>query len=166
MLVTRIVRSVKGVAIGALALACLCPVMRASSSATEITVAPAGPASATVIEPLASPKDARPNDGLKPALLDCRAISFNSARIEHRGSNFILIVRGDAAYVPTEIALVPVMYVMMPEYWQISLVGCRAGTAARPQQPYVVELSVNGTLGHRGIRLIGASNQQRIDISQ
>jgi hypothetical protein len=133
-------------------------------SATEITRAPksaeagkplAGPAESTDDEKMAASKD-----------LDCQLIDFTTARLEHRGTDFILIIEGKARYLPSEIRLMPVMYVMMPDYWQISLVGCRASKpSADAAKPYAVDLIVNGNLGHKGIRLLGApGNQMRIDL--
>jgi hypothetical protein len=98
-------------------------------------------------------------------MLPCRPIDFSDARIEKRGMRFILVVSGSAGYAPPEIGLVPVMYVMLPDYWQISLVGCRAA-APSGSAPYTVELSLDGTLGHKGIRLMGASpsSQRRLEL--
>jgi hypothetical protein len=98
---------------------------------------------------------------------NCEPIDFSTAGLEHQGTDFVLTVTGQSRYANAEITFIPVMYVMMPDYWQISLVGCRSPQPKElPLKPYSVKLIVNGTLGHKGIRLLGASPgaQQRIDL--
>jgi hypothetical protein len=113
-------------------------------------------------------KIAPPGQALPVATQDCHVIDFTSATITRKDGKVLLHVTGQAPYLGTEIMLVPVMYVMMPDYWQMSLVGCRkAADPAQAMMPFSVELNLSGTIGHKGIRLLGASpaSQQRLDIT-
>lgn len=98
----------------------------------------------------------------------CVPIDFSEAHIVHEGADWVLEVSGRSAHRPEDIRLLPVMYVMQPDYWQVMLVGCpeRDG-ATGPVRPYKVRLKVNGSIGHKGIRLLGASpaSYKRIDIA-
>lgn len=109
-----------------------------------------------------------PDIAAAPLPETCVPIDFNEANIIHADNDWLLEVSGHSPFRPEEIRLLPVMYVMQPDYWQVMLVGCpERGKGAGVPRPYKVRLKLNGTIGHKGIRLLGASpaSYKRIDIT-
>lgn len=101
------------------------------------------------------------------ALTDCHPIDFESAEITGTGLSARLRVKGKAPAAGLTIALIPVMYVMMPEYWQIVLVGCAGRVqASQGADPFNVVFSLAGSIGRKGILLVGSSpgNEKRLDV--
>lgn len=98
---------------------------------------------------------------------DCHPIDFEMAEVVRKGSGFVLRVKGHTPEAGMTVAIVAVMYVMMPEYWRIILMGCRSGeVAAQVLVPFDVEFELGGSIGRRGIHLVGASpgSDRRIDV--
>ena len=102
-----------------------------------------------------------------PTLQSCRVIDFDSARVVTRPADpprHVLVVRGDKPFFDMAVSLSPLVYVRQPEYWGIEVVGCLSELGLPVVTPYVVTLELTGTIGTRGIEVIGASRSERIDI--
>jgi hypothetical protein len=97
----------------------------------------------------------------------CQRIDFNRAYVRTGDTGKFeryLVVSG---YKPTsnmEVKLSPLVYVRQPEYWEIEVQGCQRGLGLPVLTPYTVALRLDGTIGTRGIEVVGATRSQRIDI--
>jgi hypothetical protein len=77
---------------------------------------------------------------------------------------FILRVSGTKPYLNMDVELVPFVYVRQPEYWEIEVVGSLRTPGPPVAAPYAVSLPLAGSLGTRGIEVVGATRSQRIDV--
>jgi hypothetical protein len=78
-----------------------------------------------------------------------------------------LVVSGVTAY-PTDVALVPLVYVSRPPYWGIQVVGSNSATP-QPKPtitnvPYSVELDLDGLVGTEGVEVVGNTRTERITV--
>jgi hypothetical protein len=102
-----------------------------------------------------------------PHASSCRLIDFEAAEVRPGfvPGTFILIVRGTKPYVNMNVDLVPLVYIRQPEFWGIEVTGCLPGGIGLPATaPYTASLPLNGTIGTRGIEVIGATRTEKIDI--
>ena len=60
--------------------------------------------------------------------------------------------------------LSPVIYIRQPEYWEIEVQGCQRGLGLPVLTPYTVALRLGGTIGTKGVEVVGATRSQRIDV--
>jgi hypothetical protein len=102
-----------------------------------------------------------------PPPSSCRLLDFDKDRTEvHPGivnGTYILVVRGTKPFLNMQVNLVPLVYIRQPEYWGIEVTGCLPGGIGLPAiEPYTVILPLNGTIGTRGIEVIGASCSEKI----
>ena len=102
-----------------------------------------------------------------PQPSSCRLIDFDKDKTEVRPGivkgTYILIVRGIKPYVNMEVNLVPLVYVRQPEYWGIEVTRCLPGGIGLPAtEPYTAVLLLNGTIGTKGIEVIGATCSEKI----
>jgi hypothetical protein len=97
-----------------------------------------------------------------------RLIDFERAEVvtlESFPPQFVLTVSGTKPYANMEVELAPLVYIRQPEYWGIEVVGHLPGGIGLPVvTPYSVSLPLAGTLGTRGIEVIGASRSEKIDV--
>ena len=77
---------------------------------------------------------------------------------------FILRVSGTKPYANMDVELVPFVYVRQPDYWEIEVVGSLRTPGLPVAVPYSVSLPLAGSLGTRGIEVVGATRRERIDI--
>ena len=94
-----------------------------------------------------------------------RLINFDKAEVRPGivSGTYILIVRGMKPYLNMEVNLVPLVYIRQPEYWGIEVTGCLPGGIGLPAtEPYTAILSLTGTIGTKGIEVIGASCSEKI----
>jgi hypothetical protein len=102
-----------------------------------------------------------------PTPQSCRLIHYDSARVvtlPTRPPRRVLIVSGEKPYFNMTVFLSPRVYIQQPEYWGIEMVGCLPGIGLPAVAPYVVTLDLAGTIGTRGIEVIGASRSEKIDM--
>jgi hypothetical protein len=102
-----------------------------------------------------------------PIPQSCRVISFDSARVvtlPTRPPRRVLIVSGEKPYFNMKVFLSPLVYIQRPEYWGIEVIGCLPEIGLPAVAPYVVTLDLVGTIGTRGIEVIGASRSEKIDV--
>jgi hypothetical protein len=102
-----------------------------------------------------------------PAPQSCRRIEFDKADVRPGIVNgtWFVVITGTASCVNMRVDLMPFVYVRQPEYWEIEVVGCLAGPFCLPQaSPFTEILPLNGTLGTKGIEVVGATKRQRIDV--
>lgn len=106
-----------------------------------------------------------------PQPSSCRLIDFDQDKTEVRpgivNGTYILIVRGTKPFLNMQVNLVPLVYIQQPEYWGIEVTGCLPNGIGLPAiDTYTVILPLNGTIGTKGIEVIGASCSQTIPISE
>jgi hypothetical protein len=102
-----------------------------------------------------------------PTPQSCRVIDFDSAQVvtlEIQPPRHVLIVSGEKPYFNMEVSLSPLVYIRQPEYWGIEVVGCLPEVGLPVIAPYTVRLDLAGTIGTRGIEVIGASRSEKIDV--
>jgi hypothetical protein len=102
-----------------------------------------------------------------PPAESCRRIDFEQAELltlESFPPQYVLAVTGTKPYLNMEVTLVPLVYIQQPDYWGIEVVGCLPGLGLPAQAPYAVSLRLNGSLGTRGIEVMGATRAQRLDV--
>jgi hypothetical protein len=95
----------------------------------------------------------------------CRLIDFEEAEILSLGlhpTRYVLSVRGQKPYQDMEVLLVPRHHPIMPEYTPIEVVGCNGLLPAFA--PYHETLPLEGIIGSKGIEVIGATQQEKIDV--
>lgn len=102
-----------------------------------------------------------------PPGTNCRVIDFESARVWTSPTvpaRHVLVVRGEKPYVNMQVNLSPLVYIRQPEYWGIEVVGCLPEVGLPAVADYTVKLDLDGTIGTRGIEVIGADHSEKIDI--
>jgi hypothetical protein len=105
--------------------------------------------------------------GQLPPPESCRLIDFQQARVITLRTfppRHILTVTGTKPWLHMSVDLVPRRYVRQPEYWGIEVVGCLSGFGPPVMTPFSVSLELEGTVGTRGIEVIGATRSQTIEI--
>jgi hypothetical protein len=103
-----------------------------------------------------------------PTPQSSRIIDFDSARVitlRTQPPRHVLVVSGEKPYFNMEVALSPLVYIRQPEYWGIEVVGSLPEVGLPVVTPYTEHRELNGTIGTRGIEVIGASRSEKIDIS-
>lgn len=99
-----------------------------------------------------------------PPVESCRLISFESAEIIETRCGPVLRVKGQAPCVNMKVSLVPRIYVRCPEFWGIEVVGCLPGGFCLPAlKEYDETIPLNGVIGSKGIKVIGASRTEKLD---
>ncbi|MGH6630742.1 MAG: hypothetical protein ACREB3_13510 [Burkholderiales bacterium] len=98
---------------------------------------------------------------------DCHVIDFESARVHTSPTvpaRRTLVVRGEKPYLNMEVTLVPLVYVQQPEYWGIGVIGCLPEVGLPAVGNYVAKLDLTGSMGTRGIEVIGANHSKKINL--
>lgn len=102
-----------------------------------------------------------------PQPSSCRLINFDKAEVFPGivSGTYILVVKGTKPYLNMQVSLVPLVYVRQPEYWGIEVTGCLSGGIGLPAtEPYTAILPLNGTIGTKGIEVIGATCSEKIPV--
>jgi hypothetical protein len=97
----------------------------------------------------------------------CQRIDFNRAYIRTADTGTFeryLVVSGFKPTSNMEVELSPLVYIRQPEYWEIEVLGCQRGLGLPVLTPYTVALRIDGTIGTKGIEVVGATRSPRIDI--
>ena len=116
---------------------------------------------------LAGTAAANPRSPSPPPASNCRVIDFESAQVLTSPTvpaQHVLVVRGKKPYSNMEVTLTPLVYIRQPEYWGIEVVGCLPEVGLPVVADYAVKLDLDGTIGTRGIDVIGATHSEKIDI--
>lgn len=103
----------------------------------------------------------------EPPATDCGVIDFESARVRTLPTmppQHVLVVRGEKPYLNMQVNLVPLVYVQQPEYWGIEVIGCLPEVGLPAIGDYVAKLELNGTIGTRGVEVIGANSSKKINV--
>ncbi|MBA2246942.1 MAG: hypothetical protein H0W23_02345 [Chloroflexia bacterium] len=101
-----------------------------------------------------------------PACETFRLIDFEEAAL-HSGvaGGWILVVRGEKPYLNMDVQLAPRVYIQQPEFWEIEVVGSLSGGVVLDVTgPYSVNLPLEGTMGKKGIEVVGAEKTKRIEV--
>jgi hypothetical protein len=96
-----------------------------------------------------------------------RLISYDRAEVLTLESNppqYVLQVSGLKPSASMKVSLMPLVYVRQPEYWEIEVVGGLYSPAIPVKTPYTVSLPLGGTLGSRGIQVIGANRSDTFEV--
>lgn len=104
-----------------------------------------------------------------PAPSTTRLLDFTEAQIITLRTfppRFILRVGGVKPYANMGVELVPVVYIRQPEFWEIEVVGTLRGFGLPALAPYSVSLPLAGTLGSKGIEVVGATRRERFDVPE
>ena len=99
-----------------------------------------------------------------PTPTSVRLINFTRAEV-HPGflpETWILVVSGTKPYLNMTVRLSPMIYVRRPEFWEIEVIGSLPGIGLPMTAPYTVTLQLDGTLGTKGIEVVGASKRKKI----
>jgi heat shock protein HslJ len=105
-----------------------------------------------------------------PPAQQCKTIDFEKATVESIPSTSTsprhrLTVSGTVPYASTQVRLVPLVYIMQPEFWGIEVTGCQAEIGIPQVGHFSVTYDFTGTLGTRGIEVIGATRSQKFDLT-
>jgi hypothetical protein len=102
-----------------------------------------------------------------PASKSCRLIDFDKADVVPGivPKTWFLTVSGTKPYINMRVDLNPLIYIRQPDYWGIEVVGCLMGPGLPTTMPYSVFLSLEGTIGTKGIEVIGATRSETKDIA-
>jgi heat shock protein HslJ len=102
---------------------------------------------------------------------NCFTIDFDRAAVDRvpgpQGTvRHRLTVSGNQPYFHMDVRLEPLVYVQQPDYWGIEVTGCMPGDVGLPVAvPYTVTYEFAGTLGTRGIEVIGSNHTERFDLT-
>jgi hypothetical protein len=98
-----------------------------------------------------------------PPAETCRLIDFDEVEIRPGvvAGTYILIVSGIKLWINMKVDLIPLVYVLQPDYWGIEVVGCLAGIGLPSETPYSVSIPLNGHVGTKGIAVIGATRSEK-----
>jgi hypothetical protein len=104
--------------------------------------------------------------GELPPSTMCRLIPFTEAVVVPGfiANTFFLIVHGQKPWASMKVELVPLVYIIKPDYWGIEVVGCQSGIGIPLVVPYSVVLDITHVRGHHGIEVIGANRKQQIQV--
>jgi hypothetical protein len=102
-----------------------------------------------------------------PSVSSCRRIDFDQAQVLTLRSfppQHVLRVSGNKPFVNMEVSLTPLVFIQQPEYWGIEVIGCLPGIGLPALAPYSVSLRLAGTIGTKGIEVLGATGTKKIDL--
>lgn len=102
-----------------------------------------------------------------PPATSCRRLDFEQAQIITLRTfppQHLLRVSGTKPFANMEVDLVPLQYIRQPEYWGIEVIGCLPGIGLPALAPYSVTLRLAGTVGTRGVEVLGATRTERLDL--
>ena len=92
-------------------------------------------------------------------------ISSYELRPGSQAGTWILVVRGHAPCLNTNVSLEPSIYVQQPEYWRIEVVGSTpGGICLTGVKEYTAVLPLAGTTGTKGIELVGRDGSEQIAV--
>ena len=101
-------------------------------------------------------------DGVQTVRLD-----FDRARIITRRTfppQHVLQVVGTAPSSNFKVALVPLVYVRQPDYWEVEIIGTATGIGTPVVVDYEVTLPTSAAQGRLGIEVVGTSHRKRLDL--
>lgn len=96
-----------------------------------------------------------------------RVIAFEDAQVVPGIVNgtYFLIVSGQAPCLNMEVALMPLIYVRCPDYWEIEVVGTLPSGFCLPTvRPYTATISLTGITGSKGVEVVGSTDRQKFDV--
>ena len=102
-----------------------------------------------------------------PTSASVRLINFDKAQVVVGivPGKYILVVSGTAPCINMKVTLRPLVYIRQPEYWGIEVTGeLPGGICLTAIKHYTVSLPLDGTLGTKGIEVIGANKRQKIPV--
>jgi len=124
-------------------------------------------AAAVLADGRSRPGRAIPPTEKAPPTTHCRVIDFESAQVHTSPTvptQRVLVVHGEKPYLNMQANLVALVYIRQPEYWGIEVTGCLPEVGLPAVTSYVAKFDLEGTIGTRGIDVIGASRSEKIDI--
>ena len=101
-----------------------------------------------------------------PTSESVRLINFTKAQIVPGivNNTWILIVEGTKPCLNMTVRLSPRIYIRVPDYWGIEVIGSVTGFCLTAVAPYSVALPLDGIIGTKGIEVIGARKKKKIDV--
>ena len=97
----------------------------------------------------------------------CKPIDFTRAlvrTVDTPTGDRYLVVSGFKPFSSMDVVLSPVTYIRQPEYWEIDVLGCVRTVGMPALTPYTASLRLGGTIGTKGIEVVGATRRLRIDV--
>lgn len=101
-----------------------------------------------------------------PPADSARLLDFTNAEIRPGIVNdtFFLVVSGKKPYVNMEVKLIPLVYVMQPDYWEIEVVGLLPPIELPDVGDYTVSIALDSIRGKKGIEVVGATERQKLEV--
>jgi hypothetical protein len=101
-----------------------------------------------------------------PASTMCRRMNFDTAQVVPGfiPETYFLIVTGKKPWASIKVELVPLIYIVQPDYWGIEVIGCQSGFGIPVEVPYSAVLEITPFMGKLGIEVIGANKSQQIKV--
>ena len=99
-----------------------------------------------------------------PAAKSVRLVPFKKAVVRKQGKDYVLVVSGIKPYLNMHVELVPMIYIMTPDYWAIEVVGKLDGIGLPTTAPYTVGKIITHTIGTKGIAVVGANGTKKIKV--
>ena len=97
----------------------------------------------------------------------CKPIDFTRALVRLVDAppwDRFLVVTGFKPSSSMTVLLAPVTYFRQPEYWEIDVLGCVRTVGMPMVTPYTATLPLSGTVGTKGIEVVGATRRVRIEV--
>lgn len=96
-----------------------------------------------------------------------RVISFESAQVNGGvAGGYFLTVSGEAPCLNMKVDLIPLIYIICPEYWEIEVVGTLpGGFCLEAMRPFTETIPLTGITGKKGIEVVGANRSERFDVA-
>jgi hypothetical protein len=101
-----------------------------------------------------------------PQAESTRLVEFEEAKVIRGLVNdtYFLIVNGVKPYLNMTVQLIPLVYVVRPDYWGIEVVGTLPGFGLPAQAPYTISIPLDGILGKKGVEAIGATRRVALEV--
>lgn len=115
----------------------------------------------------AAPSASAATDPRLPGDASCTPIDFTKAFVRTLDTSpreQVLVVSGLKPSSNMDVVLSPVTYIRQPEYWEIDVQGCMRGLGLPVLTPYTATLRLAGTVGTKGVEVVGATRSLRIDV--
>jgi hypothetical protein len=92
-------------------------------------------------------------------------LTLENLSIEQSDGQTFLIASGTLPCLNMEAELLPVMYIMQPEWWVISLTGKQDGDICMESiKPYAIRRNISHDIGTKGIEVVGSDGSKRFTL--
>ena len=129
--------------------------------APAASAAPASVGSAPAVSAVAPVAPAPVDKQCALAAFDTAAVQMDAVTATRK---LTLVVTGMKSATNEEIQLIPMVYVMQPEYWLIMVYGCSSGVGLPVLTPYTATLDLTYTVGTVGIEVAGSNQRVKVPV--